>query len=224
MKIEVFGKTWTLTCKIQVKVTILMKTWNDPTVITVILPQPVWLETPIEVQFLTKVLKRIFPKVWDSVWGLYSTIWRNSCGNFDENSIRTRLAWSQEPNNQQNILNEYLYSSSFGGRRQRRQPVNAPRQGSALPSTACQISPNVVPTLCLAQAEKKCWAFFFSESDLHTLTLCLKGWGRPWETLPLKNSPFLTAFVWAMLPKRRFPSRFCMFFSECVVLPARQRW
>ena len=34
-------------------------------------------------------------------------------------------------------------------------PVNAPRQGSALPLTACQISPNVVPTLCLAPQEKK---------------------------------------------------------------------
>jgi hypothetical protein len=68
------GKTWTLICKTRVKVTLLMKTWNDPTVITVILPQPVWLETPIKVQFLTKVLKVIFSKVWGSVWGLYSTI------------------------------------------------------------------------------------------------------------------------------------------------------
>ena len=31
MKIEVFGKTWTLICKTKVKVTLLMKTWNDPT-------------------------------------------------------------------------------------------------------------------------------------------------------------------------------------------------
>ena len=123
MEIDVFRETWTLTCKLHIKVTIFMKTWNDPTVITVILPQPVWLETPIEVQFLTKVLKVIFSKVWGSVWGLYSTIWRNSCGNFDENSIRTRLAWSQEPTNSKN--HEFiLYSSSFGGRRQRRQPVN----------------------------------------------------------------------------------------------------
>ena len=47
------------------------------------------------------------------------------------------------------------------GRRQRRSLINAPRQGSALPLTACQISPNVVPTLCLAQAGKKKVEFFF---------------------------------------------------------------
>jgi hypothetical protein len=90
----IFRKTWTLTCKLHIKGTIFMKTWNDPTVITVILPQPVWLETPIKVKCLTKVLKVIFSKVWDSVWGLYSIIWYSSCGNFDADSIRTRLAWS----------------------------------------------------------------------------------------------------------------------------------
>ena len=119
----IFRKTWTLTCKLHIKGTIFMKTWNDPTVITVILPQPVWLETPIKVVCLTKVLKVIFSKVWDSFPGQYSTIWRNSCGNFDDNSIRTKLAWSQDPQNKKN--HEFiLYSSSFGGRRQRRQPVN----------------------------------------------------------------------------------------------------
>ena len=35
---------------------------------------------------------------------------------------------------------------SFRARRQRRQPVNAPRQGSALPLTACQTSYNVMLT------------------------------------------------------------------------------
>ena len=90
MEIDVFRETWTLTCKLFVKVTFFMKTWNDPTVITDILPQTISRTTPIEVQFLTKVLKRIFPKVWDSVWAAYSIIWYHSCGNFDENSIRTR--------------------------------------------------------------------------------------------------------------------------------------
>jgi len=33
-----------------------------------------------------------------------------------------------------------IVSSSCGGRPQRRQPVKAPQQGSALPTTACQIS------------------------------------------------------------------------------------
>ena len=111
MKIEVFGVTWISTCKTRVKVIILMKTWNDPTVITVILPQPVSRKTPIEVQFLTKVLKRIFPKVWNSVWGLYSTIWRNSCGNFDEKSIRTRLKRSRQHRKPKKtwIYNIYMY-------------------------------------------------------------------------------------------------------------------
>ena len=102
MRIEVFGKTWTLTCKTHVKVTFFIKIWNDPMVIPVILPQAVSRKTPLKVQFLTKVLKRIFPKVWGSIWGLYSRIWRNSCGNFDYNLIRTRLAWSQDPENPKN--------------------------------------------------------------------------------------------------------------------------
>ena len=62
MKIIVFQKTWTLTCKTPVKVTFFMKICNDPTVITDILPQPVSRKTPIEVQFLTKVLEVIFQK------------------------------------------------------------------------------------------------------------------------------------------------------------------
>ena len=111
MKIMVFWKTLTLTCKTRVKVTHLMKSWNDPTVNTSILPQVVWLETPIEVQFSTKVLKRIFPKVWDPVWGLYSTIWRNSCGNFNYNSIRTRLKRSRHHRKSQKtwIYNLYIH-------------------------------------------------------------------------------------------------------------------
>ena len=36
----------------------------------------------------------------------YSIIWRNSCGDFDVNSIRTRLAWSREHRIQQ-IMNLY---------------------------------------------------------------------------------------------------------------------
>jgi hypothetical protein len=62
MKIEIFRKTWTLACKTRVKVTPFTKIWNDPTVNTNILPQPVSHKTPIEVQFLTKVLKVNFSK------------------------------------------------------------------------------------------------------------------------------------------------------------------
>ena len=67
-------KTLTLTCKTQVKVTLLMKTWNDPTVNTNILPQAVSRKTPIEHQFLTKVLKDLFSEVWDSNLKQYLTI------------------------------------------------------------------------------------------------------------------------------------------------------
>ena len=126
MKIEVFGKTLTFTCKTQVKVTLLMKTWNDPTVITVILPQPVSHKPIIEVRFLTKVLKSIFPKVWDSFPGQYLTIWRSFCGNFDDSSIRTRLEWS--PGSQKYRFPQkcefMLYSSNSGARGQRRQPLS----------------------------------------------------------------------------------------------------
>ena len=62
-QIEVSRKTWTLTCKTRVKVTIFIKFRNDPTVITVTLPQAVFRKTPIEVQVLTKVLKVICSKV-----------------------------------------------------------------------------------------------------------------------------------------------------------------
>ena len=73
--------------------------------------------------FSLKVLKVIFSKVWDSFSEHFSIIWRNSCGNFDGNSIRTRLAWSRGSRNSKN--HEFIiYSSSFGTRRQRRQPSN----------------------------------------------------------------------------------------------------
>ena len=59
-ELSVFGKTLTFTCKLHIKVMCFIKFWNDPTVIPVILPQPVWLETPSKVQFLAKVLGSIF--------------------------------------------------------------------------------------------------------------------------------------------------------------------
>ena len=37
--------------------------------------------------------------------------------------------------------------------------------------------------------------FFYSESDLHSLTPCLRGEVDPGETLPLNNPPFLPAPV-----------------------------
>ena len=60
MEIEVFEKALTLTCKTHVKRTFFVKTWNDPTVITGILPQTVPRETIIKVKCLTKVLESIF--------------------------------------------------------------------------------------------------------------------------------------------------------------------
>ena len=56
-----FQETWTLTCKTRVKVTLLMKTWNDPTVITNILPQADSHKTILKVGFCTTVLICTFP-------------------------------------------------------------------------------------------------------------------------------------------------------------------
>ena len=60
----------------------------------------------IEVQRLTKVLRFIFPKLWDSSPEQYLLIWRKSCGKIDDNSIRTRLKRSREPRNPK-IINLY---------------------------------------------------------------------------------------------------------------------
>ena len=107
MKVMLFWQICTLTCNTHVKVTFFMKTWNDPAVITDILPQAVSPKPIIKVKLLTKVSKSIVPKVWDSFPGQYSIIWRNSCGKINDNSIRTRWAWSQgsrNPKNQEFIL------------------------------------------------------------------------------------------------------------------------
>ena len=153
MKIKVFRGTWTLSCNTLVTVMNFMNTWNDPTVITDILPQTISPKTQITVQFLPKVMNIVFSQVWDSFPAAYPIIWYNSCGNFDDNSNRTRLAWSRGSRNWKNHQ-FILDSSSFGGRRQRRQPLNAPRQCSALTSTACQTINNVVPPLCLGEWKK----------------------------------------------------------------------
>ena len=97
IEIYVLGETWTSDSKTHVKVTIFMKTWNDPTVITHSLPQAASHEPIMKVRFLTKVLKSVFPKVWDSFWEQYSTIQWSSCGKFEENSILTRLERSPAP-------------------------------------------------------------------------------------------------------------------------------
>ena len=47
--------------------------------------------------------------------------------------------------------------------------------------------------------------------------------GRPWETIPLNDSPFLTALVLARLPNVCFTKGLAMFFSESDVLPSAQR-
>ena len=61
-KIDVFEKTWTLTCKTHVKVTCFTKTWNEPTVTTDILPQTIPRKAVTQVKCLTKVLESIFPE------------------------------------------------------------------------------------------------------------------------------------------------------------------
>ena len=87
-----FGENMDSDLQITCQSHFFLKIWNDPTVITDILPQPVSRKTPIEVGFLTKVLKVIFPNVWGSNLRQYSLVWQSFCGNFDEILIRTRLA------------------------------------------------------------------------------------------------------------------------------------
>jgi hypothetical protein len=48
-----------------------------------------------------------------------------------------------------------LDSSNFGGRRQRRQPVNAPRHGPAMPSTGVSDQSDVVHVMLTLCQEKK---------------------------------------------------------------------
>ena len=64
--------------------------------------------------------------------------------------------------------------------------------------------------------------FLFSVWPSH-LTQNLKGWGRPWETLPLNNFLSLTAPVCAILLEWRSAWVLAMLFSECDVLPQPQR-
>ena len=97
MKIKIFMKIWTFTFKTRVKVTLSMKTWNDPTVITDTLPQAVSHQTPIENQFLAKVFKVLFSEVWDSNLKQYLTIWTGFGGKFNDNWIRNGSSESQDP-------------------------------------------------------------------------------------------------------------------------------
>ena len=118
----------------------------------------------MKVQFLTKVLQVVFPKVWDSFPGQYSTIWRNSCGKFNENPIRTRWAWSQDPKNHEFII----YSSSFGGRRQRRQSINYPcSQQTIQPS----VHPSAQPATSLPATRPLIIANYFLVAKWKTVKL-----------------------------------------------------
>ena len=66
------------------------------------------------------------------------------------------------------------------------------------------------------------YLFLFSVWPSH-LKRSLKGWGRPWETLPLNNFLSLTAPVCAILLEWRSAQVLAMLFSECDVLPGPQR-
>jgi len=102
---------------------------------------------------------------------------------------------------------------SIRARRQRRQPVNAPRQGSALPLTACQISYNVLLTQRYTKKAKLKQCF-------KNLMPSRKAQGVRF-TLPL--APFLTAMENSVCRKMQHSHTKALLFSECVILPARQR-
>ena len=55
---------------------------------------------------------------------------------------------------------------------------------------------------------------FFQGSDLQPLTQSLRGEVDPWETLPLNNSPFLTALENPIWPTYGFPCVFHRFSRE----------
>jgi hypothetical protein len=86
---------WTLTCKTHVKVIWSMNTWNDPTVITEMLPPTVSPKSIMKLEFLTEVFIFNLPKIWGSVLGQCSIIWTSVCSKFDDSSIRTGLERSQ---------------------------------------------------------------------------------------------------------------------------------
>jgi hypothetical protein len=94
-KINLSRRMWTLTCKTHVKVIWSMNTWNDPTVITEMLPPTVSPKSIMKLEFLTEVFIFNLPKIWGSVLGQCSIIWTSVCSKFDDSSIRTGLERSQ---------------------------------------------------------------------------------------------------------------------------------
>ena len=92
------------------------------------------------------------------------------------------------------------------------------RRGRAQPCHQRRARPLV--TLRSKRIAKLKFRYPFAESDLNTLKLCLKGPGRPWETIPLNNSPFLMALVVARSPNVCFTECSARFSWECGVLPA----
>ena len=106
------------------------------------------------------------------------------------------------------------YIFSIRARRQRRQPVNAPRQGSALPLTACQISYNVLLTQRYKKKAKLKQCF-------KNLMPSRKAQGVRF-TLPL--APFLTALENSVCRKMQHSPTKALLFWESGVLPAPQKY
>ena len=139
LKICALWTIMTLTCKTHVEVAIYMKTWNDPTVITDILPQTVPLKHIIKVELWTRVLISISGKHW--IWkigkvDLATKSQPPDCGSTSVSS-REHVCWQCQPTNPQNLIEidnkcmknpildrKLILFLLSGGRRQRRQPVN----------------------------------------------------------------------------------------------------
>ena len=116
-----------------------------------------------------------------------------------------RISNAMNLTNSQPILIENLTNPpriiESRGRRQRRQPINAPRQGSALPLTACQISHNVEPNVMLMQT--RCITKVMYNALLtHTLTPGTRG------------EVYLTPFPFPNAPRK-------LHLCKCVPLPYR---
>ena len=91
--------------------------------------------------------------------------------------------------------------------------ANAPRQGPAMPQSACQTIPDVLRSNALtrsyaAHCKETCKTKVtasFQSSDLQSLTQGLRGEVDTWETLPLNNPPLLESIALA-------PCMFCDVF------------
>ena len=103
---------------------------------------------------------------------------------------------------------------------------NAPRQGPALPYRRvkpCNAMQRRHSHKNDAMPDVIANVFILSGPYLNSLTPCLRGEVSPWGTIPLNNSPFLTALENAICWNHRFTKVLAMFLRRSDVLRGPQR-